>query len=121
MNNQIEIHEKKYNKDTVEIFSGMKNKVHIDKSQIPVLEAIDNPSELPFLIEEIHALNTTDSLRLGLVRVQVHSELKMHEDLNKYQNWLYVAQTIEKMLWGELLLNGGGKKKEKDNQRKDKD
>jgi hypothetical protein len=121
MQNKIEVHGKEYNKDAVEILAGKRGETKLDKSMIPIIEAIDNPSELPFLIADINSMKTTDSLRLALVRVQVQSELMMHEDLNKYQKRLYVAQAIEKMLWGELLMDGGNKKKKKkDDEKKEK-
>lgn len=118
---KIELHGKKFNQDTVEILAGKHGETKLSKSMLPILEAIDNPNELPFLIEKINAIKTTDEIRLALVRVQVQSELKMHEDLNMHQKRLYVSQTIEKMLWGELLLNGGNKKKKnKDEDKKKK-
>ena len=119
MNNKVKIHGKEFNKDIVEILSGKHGETKLNKVMLPIVEAIDNPNELPFLIEDISSLKTTDEIRLALVRVQVQSELKMHEDLNKHQKRLYVAQTIEKMLWGELMIDGGNKKKKK-NENKEK-
>ena len=120
MENKIEVHGKTYCKDTVEILTGKRESTDVDKTLVPVLEAIDNPDELPFLLEEINSLKATEELRLALVRVQVQSELKMHEDLNMHQKRLYVAQTIEKLLFGELLLEGGKEKEEKGKGKKDK-
>jgi hypothetical protein len=113
MQNKIEVHGKTFCKDTVEVLTGKRGSTDVDKIMLPVLEAIDNPDELPFLLEEINSLKATEELRLALVRVQVGSELKMHEDLNLYQKRLYTAQTIEKLLFGELLLEGGKEKEEK--------
>jgi hypothetical protein len=121
MQNQVELYGKKYSQDTVEIVAGKHGETKVNKAMIPILEVIENPSELPFLIADINSIKTTDDIRLALVRVQVHSELNMHEDLNKHQKRLYVSQAIEKMLWGELLLNGGNKKKkDKENDKKKK-
>ena len=113
MNNMVEIGGKKFPRATVEILAGKHGETKLSKSMLPIIQAIDDPNELPFLIEEINSLKITDELRLALVRVQVQSELNMHEDLNKHQKRLYVAQTIEKMLWGELMIDGGNKKKKK--------
>ncbi|UCE38332.1 MAG: hypothetical protein JSW00_03585 [Thermoplasmata archaeon] len=112
MQNMVEVHGKKFCKDTVELIAGNRGVTDVDKKFLPVLEAIDKPSELPFLLDEINSMKPTDELRLALVRVQVHSELNMHEDLNMHQKRLYAAQTMEKMLWGELLLDGGKEKEE---------
>jgi hypothetical protein len=114
MTGKIEIGKEKYCRDCVEVLAGVRGAVKLDKKLIPVLKAIDKPMELPFLLEEINSLPSTDSLRLALVRVQVDSELKMHEDLNLYQKRHYVAETIEKLLWGELLLERGKEKEDED-------
>lgn len=113
MQNKVEVHGKTFCKDTVEVLTGKRGSTDVDKTLLPVLEAIDNPDELPFLLGEINSLKATEELRLALVRVQVQSELKMHEDLNMHQKRLYAAQTIEKLLFGELLLEGGKEKDEK--------
>ncbi len=119
MNNRVEVAGKEFSRDIVEILAGKHGETNLSKDILPIIQAIDNPNELPFLIEEINSLKQTEELRFALVRVQVHSELNMHEDLNKHQKRLYVSQTIEKMLWGELLIDGGNKKKKKE-ENKDK-
>lgn len=118
MQKKMEVHGKTYCRETVEILVGKRGCKDVDKSMLPVLKAMDNPDELPFLLEEINSLTATEELRLALVRVQVHSELNMHEDLNMYQKRLYTAQTIEKLLFGELLLEGGKEKKDKGEKKK---
>ena len=118
MQNMVEVHGKKFFKETIEILTGKRGAKDVDKKMLPVLEAIDNPSELPYLIDKINSLKPTEDLRLALVRVQVQSELKMHEDLNMHQKRLYAAQTIEKLLWGELLLEGGKEEKGEGKKRK---
>ncbi len=120
MLNKVKIHNKTYNRETLEILTGKRGATDVAKALLPVLEAIDNPDELPFLMDEINSLKTTDDLRLALVRVQVHSELNMHEDLNLYQKRFYAAQTIERLLFGELLLEGGKEKEDKDEKKKGK-
>ena len=117
MPNTVKLRNKTYNRDILEVLAGKHGATDVPKAMLPVLEAIDNPDELPFLMDEINSLKTTDELRLALVRVQVHSELKMHEDLNLYQKRHYVAQTMEKLLFGELLLEGG-KDKDEDGEKK---
>ncbi|UCE73692.1 MAG: hypothetical protein JSV56_11800 [Methanomassiliicoccales archaeon] len=118
MQNKVEVHGKTFLKETVELISGERGATDVDSELLPLLEAIDNPNELPFLLDKLNTLEPTEDLRLALVRVQVQSDLFMHEDLNLHQKRLYVAQTIEKLLWGELLLDGGGDKKKKDEDKK---
>jgi len=111
LHNKIKVHKKEFSSDAVELVAGTRGANTVDKKLLPVLEAIDKPTELPFLLEEIKALEATDELRMALVRVQVHSEQNMHEDLNLHSKRLYAAQTMEKLIFGDLCLENGGKKK----------
>jgi hypothetical protein len=111
MQNKIKVHKKEFASDAVELVAGKRGATTVDKKFLPVLEAIDRPTELPFLLDEIKALEAADDLRMALVRVQVHSEQNMHEDLNLHSKRLYAAQTMEKLIFGDLLLEDGGKKK----------
>lgn len=45
-----------------------------------------------------------EDLRMALIRVQIDSELRMQEDILRYQQRRYVAQVIEILLYKELLL-----------------
>lgn len=107
MQNKIKVHDKMFSSEAVELMAGKRGATTVDKSILPVLEVIDSPGELPFLLERINDLENTEMLRMALVRVQIHSEQNLHEDLNLYQKRLYAAQTMEKLLYGELLLEGG--------------
>ncbi|MCL7414543.1 MAG: hypothetical protein M8349_00560 [ANME-2 cluster archaeon] len=74
-----------------------------------IAKAIDDPYSLPYLIEELNALEIDDeeSLRFALLRVQIDSELRMNEDIQKHQRRRFVAQVIEKLLFGEVLIEMG--------------
>lgn len=71
-------------------------------------KVLKDPMRLPFLLEEICALELTDEerhdLRMALLRVQIEGDLRMHEDIQRYQQRRYVAQVIEILLFEELLL-----------------
>jgi hypothetical protein len=43
-------------------------------------------------------------MRLSLIRVQVEAEMRMNEDIQRYQQRRYVTQVIEILLFNELLL-----------------
>jgi hypothetical protein len=43
-------------------------------------------------------------MRLSLIRVQVEAEMRMNEDIQRYQQRRYVAQVIEILLFNDLLL-----------------
>lgn len=114
MHNRIKVHKKEFSIDIVEIVAGKRGATTVSKKLLPLLEALDKPAELPFLLEGIKAMEATDAMRMALVRVQVHSEQNMHKDLNLHSKRLYAAQTIEKIVFGDLCLEDGGKKKGKD-------
>jgi hypothetical protein len=46
------------------------------------------------------------AFQFSLLRVQVDADLRMHEDIQMYQQRKYVAETLEKLLYGELMLGG---------------
>lgn len=107
----VEIDGHKYNLDTLKLLAGKLNVdiSEIDASLLMIARAIDNPPMLPYLIEQIFWLDIDkeDKLRFSLIRIQIDCELHMNEDLQYYQIRRYVAQIIEKMLYGDLLLETG--------------
>lgn len=94
-----------------ELITGKKNSKFEDlsKDEAVIGYAITHPKELPMLLRDIADIKATRDMRLGLIAVQVEAELRMHEDLKKYQEQKYVSQTIEKILYGDVLLEGGVK------------
>lgn len=107
----VVINNKKYSMETIELLLGQKD---ADTSNIPahilaIAEAVDNPDSLPYMIESIMSLeiDDIDKFRYVLVRVQIDSELHMNEDIQRHHKRLYVVQIIEKLLYGELLLEAG--------------
>lgn len=73
-----------------------------------VARALKDPMRLPWLLKDICALNLgcdeQRDLRLALIRVQVDAELRMNEDIQRFQQRRYVAQVIEVLLFNELML-----------------
>lgn len=73
-----------------------------------VARALRNPMRLPWQLKDICALCLKEEeqreMRLSLIRVQVEAELRMNEDIQRYQQRRYVAQVIEILLFNELLL-----------------
>ena len=109
---KIEIEGKKYSTRTIEILSGVRNFYDLDANLLLLAEAIDHPYDFPFLLEDIYDMDFDEDIRLALVRVQIDSKLHMRDDLEGEQLRLYVAETIEKMLFGDLIMEGNGKGKE---------
>jgi len=86
----------------------------VDTGSVPeeillLAKAIDDPYSLPYLIEELNALEIKDEemVRFALVRVQIDSELRMNEDIQMHQRRRFVAQVMEKLLFGEVLIEMG--------------
>jgi len=73
-----------------------------------VAQALRNPMRLPWLLKDICNLTLSKEdqreMRLALIRAQVDAELRMNQDIQRYQQRRYVAQVIEIMLFNELLL-----------------
>ena len=97
--------------DTLQLLMGQ---VSVEQGNVPgeillFAKAIDDPYCLPFIIEELDGLEIKDEkmFRFALLRVQIDSELRMNEDIQMHQRRRYVAQVIEKMIFGELLIEIG--------------
>lgn len=83
--------------------------VSVAEEILLLAKVIDDPYSLPYLIKELNDLEIKDeeSVRFALVRVQIDSELRMNEDIQMHQRRRYVAQVIEKLLFGEVLIEIG--------------
>lgn len=85
----------------------------IPEEMLFLSEVIEDPLKLPYMLETFYTtpIKNEKAFHFALVRVQVDSDLRMHEDIQKYQQRKYVAETLEKLLYGELMLavgeNGG--------------
>lgn len=112
MKEKIKIGDREFSQETIDLITGEKGSQaqEVKDEWIPILGAIEEPEELPFLISDIVEIEPTEELRLVLVRVQVNSRLKMKQDLNYYKREEYVAQAIEKLLFGRLKLKARRKK-----------
>ncbi|KAF5418308.1 MAG: hypothetical protein C5S45_09195 [Candidatus Methanocomedens sp.] len=103
--------EKEISVDTLQLLLGQES---VEQGNVPgeillLAKAIDDPYCLPFIIEEMDELEIEDEnmFRFALLRVQIDSELRMNEDIQMHQRRRYVAQVIEKMIFGELLIEIG--------------
>ncbi|MFZ2410272.1 MAG: hypothetical protein WAW23_01750 [Candidatus Methanoperedens sp.] len=112
--------DKKYSLKTLGLLTGNKE-VDIEdvpESVLAIAEVVDDPDKLPYLIESIKSLEIEDEekFRFVLLRVQIDSHLHMNEDLEMYMKRLYVSQVIEKLLYGELLLEEGKEDDDEDDE-----
>jgi hypothetical protein len=67
-----------------------------------------NPLRLPWMLTQFCTLclpeGEMQEFRLALIRVQIDADLRMHEDIQRYQQRRYVAQAIEILLFQDLML-----------------
>jgi hypothetical protein len=93
--------------DYIEILSGQEEPLSIYSN---IVQCLENLELLPPLIEPIYrdALLLTgdgpDRLRFALVRLQIYADIHRYEDMEKTQKIKYVAQVLEKVIFGGLML-----------------
>ncbi len=109
MNSVIEKNGKQYNVSTLQLILGDQDfdqKAGISAEYLLFCEAVDNPSILPYLLADFYSIELPepDDFRLSLMRVQVDSDLRLGEDIQKHQQRAYVARIIEKIIFSELYL-----------------
>ncbi len=111
MNNSIMIGGEKFPLEDLLLLTGADEITKPDQVKSYILlvaRALRNPMRLPWLLKDIFGLAIQEEeqrdLRLCLIRVQVEAELKMNQDIQRYQQRRYVAQVIEILLFNELLL-----------------
>jgi hypothetical protein len=65
---------------------------------------------IPDMIEPIYRAamtfdeDTLDRFRFALIRLQIYSDIHRYEDLERSQHIKYVAQVLEKIIFGSLLM-----------------
>ena len=110
INGNITIEQKKYSLEILGLITGkIGNKtelVDIPNELLILCEVLDEPYNLPYLLETFYSIKIEDeqAFRFSLLRVQVDSDLRMHEDIQKHQQRSYVTKTIEKLLYRDLML-----------------
>jgi hypothetical protein len=93
--------------DYLRILTGKEKPLPIYKGIVTCLE---NPLAFPDLIEPIYreAMNlddeTLDRFRFSLMRLQLYADLHRNEDLETAMNIKYVAQVLEKVVYGSLVM-----------------
>jgi len=108
LNDSITINGENFSVDDLKLLSG-EDEVREPKGYILlVARALRNPMRLPWFLKDICAICLNEEeqrdMRLSLIRVQVEAEMRMNEDIQRYQQRRYVTQVIEILLFNELLL-----------------
>ena len=68
--------------------------------------SLADPRILPLEIEGIITDEALKENRISLARVQMESELRMREDVEYFTQRLWAAQTIERIVFGGLMVEG---------------
>src|SRR5210317_1540994 len=71
-----------------------------------IAECMAKPELLPNYIEVIITDPKIEEMRMPLARVQIDSELRMREDVEYHSRRLWASQTIERMVFGGLIVEG---------------
>jgi len=79
----------------------------------PIAGVIADMSTFPDLIESIYteANNLSDAeadrLHFALIRIQIYADVHRYENMELSQRMKYVAQVLEKLIFGSLMMEGG--------------
>jgi hypothetical protein len=90
----------------LEVLFGGKVPKNIPPLYWNIAECLAIPELLPERIEDIVKDEGIEDIRLALARVQIDSELRNREDVEYFSRRLWVAQTIERMVFGGLMVEG---------------
>lgn len=109
MTGSLVISKNKYSENLLQLILGKKDILSIEaipEEMLLLSEVIDNPFKLPYMLEGFYKMQfqNEQAFHFALLRIQIDSDLRMNEDIQKYQQRKYVAETLEKMLYGELIL-----------------
>ncbi|WP_235280586.1 hypothetical protein [Methanosarcina mazei] len=113
MNGEVIILEKRYSERNLQLITGKKDIcshiTDIPEEMLLLSEVIEDPRKLPYLLETFYTaqIKNEKAFHFALLRVQVDADIRMHEDIQKNQQRKYVAETLEKLLYGELMLSVG--------------
>jgi len=75
-----------------------------------VVACLENPQVFPDLFEPIYREamglddDTLDRFRFSLMRLQLYADIHRNEDLEKAMYIKFVAQVLEKVIFGSLIM-----------------
>jgi hypothetical protein len=93
--------------DYARILTGREKALPVYKE---VIVALENPLAFPDLLEPIYREamklddETLDRFRFSLMRLQIWADIHRNEDLEKAMHIKYVAQVLEKVIFGSLIM-----------------
>lgn len=81
-----------------------------------MVDCLYDPKVMYIHIEDIINYPKIEEMRIHLARVQMDSELHMRDDVDYNTRKLWAAQTIERMVFGGLMVDGEKISDEDDNE-----
>ncbi len=106
-NDKVTIGREKYSASDIDLITGGDGGEPLG-SILLLAKVLETPLKLPRMIKQFCTLclqgSEMEEFRLALIRVQIDADLKMHQDIQRYQQRRYVAQVIEILLFQELML-----------------
>jgi len=93
--------------DYMRILTGKENALPVYTN---VVAALENPLAFPDMLEPIYREamklddETLDRFRFSLMRLQIWADIHRNEDLEKAMHIRYVAQVLEKVVFGSLIM-----------------
>ena len=100
---------KEWSDKTMEVLCGGDVPKKVPELLAVIASTIDDPRILTRNVERIATDPDIKKYRFHLVRMQIHSELNMREDVDRHTMRLYVSQTLERLAFGDLKLEGTDK------------
>jgi hypothetical protein len=101
---------------TMEILCGGAIPDDVPRALELIRAAVDDPDTLTNTVQIIVDDPAIKELRWHLVRMQVESEIRMREDVDRHAKRLWVAQTIERLAFGDLKLEGAKHDQDEDDE-----
>lgn len=116
-NSMIEIDKRQYSEMTLRILLGFPEgdtvRSYLKDHTVPpdiltIAWVLDQPTRFPVVLADIHGIarENNTAVRLALARAQINASLRMNENLQMFHEQKFVAETMERMIFGDLLVEG---------------
>lgn len=93
--------------DYMKVLTGQEKPMQIYELVSPCFEDIATfPDRIEPIYREVMTFDeeSLDRFRFALLRVQIYADVHHNEDLERAQKIKYVAQVLEKVIYGALLI-----------------
>lgn len=93
-------------KETLTVLCGGEVPTKVSPTLSNIADCLDRPVEFTEKVENICESEDSEEYRYHLVRMQIYSELNIREDVDYHSRRLWIAQTLEKLIFGKLKIDG---------------